>query len=328
MTTRRAARAKTPPRAAAPPAGEIASRPLGRTGTTHPVLGVGLWALGRWTREDEDRTSATIVESLKRGVRWFDTAEVYGSGRSERLVGDVLARAGEVSPPPFVVTKVSWEHLRPSQVRASLMGSLQRMGRSSVDLYLVHAPDPRVPIADTMGALEALWSEGRVRAIGVSNFSLDELKAARAALRKTDIAAVQVLYNLFDRADGDAVLDYCRKEGIVLEAYTPIARGLLAGRYLDGQKPPPEVRRFAHDIFEGDRFPEIVRRAQALRALAATEGVPMASLALHWLERRGACPIVGASRPEQVDDLLAAWAARPSDAALERADAITRGADA
>ncbi|MGI0131959.1 MAG: aldo/keto reductase [Thermoplasmata archaeon] len=303
----------------------IPDHPLGRTGKTHPALGLGLWALGRWTRGDEDRTAATLTRAIARGVRWFDTAEVYGSGRSERLLGDVLARSGALDPPPFLATKISWEHLRPGQVRAALTGSLQRLGRSSVDLYLVHAPDPHVPITATMTALEALWSEGRIGAIGVSNFTLDDLVKARAALQRTEVAAVQVRYNLFDRADGEAVREYCRREGIVVEAYTPIARGLLAGRYLDGTPPSSEVRRFAHDLFEGDRFPELVTRGRALQALALREGVPTASLALHWLERQGASPIVGASRPEQVDELLDAWAAKPSDAALDAAEAITRG---
>lgn len=320
--------ARRSPKAPPAPPLSIPDLPLGRTGKTHPGLGLGLWALGRWTREDEDRTAATISRALALGIRWFDTAEVYGAGRSERLLGDVLVREGSIAPPPFLATKVSWEHLRAAQVRGALLGSLQRLGRSSVDLYLVHAPDPHVPVAATMEALEALWAEGRVGAIGVSNFSLEELKAARAALHRTDVSAVQVLYNLFDRTDGDSVADYCRKEGIVLEAYTPIARGLLAGRYLDGKRPPPEVRRFAHDLFEGDRFPVLVEKARALRALAEQEGVPMASLALHWLRRRGAAPLLGASRPEQVGELLEAWARIPRDAALDRADEITRGIDA
>ena len=295
--------------------------PLGKTGRMHPPLGLGLWALGRWRPEDEARTKATIGHALERGLRWFDTAEVYGAGRSERILGDVFYRAGPVTEDALVVTKLSWEHLRAAQVRPSLMGSLQRLGRSRLDLYLVHSPDPRVPIAETMSALEALWKEGKIGAIGVSNFSLSQLAEARAALRETDVVVNQVLYNLFERADGDDILEYCRKEGIVVEAYTPLARGLLAGRYLSGPVPVGPAR----STGLRDRLPEVQERARRLSALAKEAGVPMASLALHWLSRRGVAPVFGASRPDQVDDVLMAWAARPTDAVLARADAIALG---
>ncbi|MCI4369712.1 MAG: aldo/keto reductase [Thermoplasmata archaeon] len=290
----------------------------------HPALGLGLWGLGRWSRDDEVKTRATTEHALRAGVTWFDTAEVYGTGRSERLLGDVLTRSKSDPAKLFLTTKVSWEHLRAGQVRAAVVGSLQKLERRSVDLVLVHAPDAHVPIAETMGALETLWKEGKVGAIGVSNFSVEELADARAALKETDVVVNQVVYNLFDREDGDGVLDYCRKNGIVVEAYTPLLRGLLAGRYLDGETPSPEVRRFAHHLLERDRFDTLVAHARSIRDLAKEDGVPMASIALHWLRRRGAAVIFGASRPEQVDAVLDAWAHSPSDATLDRADAIAK----
>ncbi|MCI4356070.1 MAG: aldo/keto reductase [Thermoplasmata archaeon] len=311
------------PKAGAPAIGTV---PLKVGGKPHPELGLGLWSLGRWERDDETRTRATADHALSRGVRWFDTAEVYGTGRSERLLGDVLAR-GNVAPKElFVTTKVSWEHLRAAQVRAAVVGSLQKLARTSVDLILVHAPDRRVPIAETMGALEALWKEGKMGAIGVSNFSVEQLAEARAALHETDIVVNQVVYNLFDREDGDGVSEYCRKNGIVVEAYTPLMRGILAGRYLDGTPPSPEVRRFAHDLMDPNRYRTIVAAAREIRQVATEAKVPMASIALHWLRRRGAAVLFGASRPEQVDEILEAWGHRPSDAVLDRAEAIAQGA--
>ncbi len=297
--------------------------PLAHTGRTHPALGLGLWSMGRWTPADEGRTKETIAYALERGVPWFDTAEVYGDGRSERLIGDAIAR----EPPahiPFVTTKVSWEHLRHAQVRAALTRSLSRLGMRSVDVLLVHAPDSSVPIAETMEAMESLWKEGKIRAVGVSNFSVDEMRAAQSALREAPLVVNQVKYSLLAPADGDAVVDYCRREGIVLEAYTPLARGILAGRYLDGKAPPPEVRRFARDLFEVDRFKEIVGKARRIRTLAEEAKVPMESIALHWLRRRGAAPVFGASRPQQIDATLTAWSHRPSDRVLDAADAIAR----
>ncbi|MCI4352313.1 MAG: aldo/keto reductase [Thermoplasmata archaeon] len=319
--SRRSGIARRPPSSPTPPTRLEGGFPLGKTGRTHPPLGLGLWAMGRWRPEDEARTKATIGHALERGLRWFDTAEVYGAGRSERILGDVLYRAGPTAQDAWVVTKLSWEHLRTAQVRPSLMGSLQRLGRSRVDLYLVHSPDPRVPIAETMAALETLWTEGMIGAIGVSNFSREQLIEARAALRKTDVVVNQVLYNLFERDDGDDVLDYCRKEGIVVEAYTPLARGLLAGRYQSGAVPVGPAR----STGLRDRLEELQERARRLDALAREAGVPMASLALHWLARRGVAPAFGASQPAQVDDVLTAWAARPTDVVLSRADTIARG---
>ncbi|MFI5413477.1 MAG: aldo/keto reductase [Candidatus Lutacidiplasmatales archaeon] len=317
---------KRPARAAKPAAPiEIERVELPGGAPPHPALGLGLWALGRWRTEDEARTKATIGRAYERGMRWFDTAEVYGNGRSERLLGEVLSRAPAGAPDAFVVTKVSWEHLRPAQVRASLIGSLEKMARRSVDLYLVHAPDSRVPLSDTMGALEALWKEGKVRAIGVSNFSVEELEEAARHLSEAKIVVNQLRYNLFLRDDVDPVREYCRAHGILIEAYTPLARGLLHGRYLDGTKVPREVRQFAHRMFEPDILPEIQERGRALRDLANDVGVPLASIALHWLRKMGAAPVFGASRPEQIDSNLAAWAVRPPDRVLDRADRIARG---
>jgi myo-inositol catabolism protein IolS len=291
----------------------------------HPALGLGLWALGRWTSEDEARTKATIGRAWEAGLRWFDTAEVYGNGRSERLLGHVLQRVAGGAPDAFVVTKVSWEHLRPAQIRASLANSLERLGRTSVDLYLVHAPDPKVPLSETMPVLESLWKEGRVGAIGVSNFGVEELEEAARNLSETQVVANQVQYSLFNREEGDPVREYCRDHRILVEAYSPLARGLLSGRYLDGRGVPSEVKRMARSALVEDRLPELLARARALRGLAEEAHVPMASLALHWLAARGAAPVFGASRPEQVDENLAAWAVRPPDPVLERADAIARG---
>lgn len=298
--------------------------PLGGTGRTHPAVGLGLWAMGRWTAEDEGRTREVLRRALDLRVPWLDTAEVYGGGRSERIIGDALSeRTGE--PAPFLTTKVSSEHLRPAQVRAALTQSLARLGRRSVDVYLVHAPNPTLPIGPTMEALEALWKEGRIGAIGVSNFSVEELVAARDALREAPLVVNQVQYSLLARHDGDAVLDYCRKNEIVVEAFTPLARGLLAGRYLDGSTPSAEVRRFSTDLFDTDRFDEVRERARRLRALAVEANVPLPSVALHWLVRRGAAPVFGVRTPAQLDEVLAAWAVAPPTEVLERADAISRG---
>jgi aryl-alcohol dehydrogenase-like predicted oxidoreductase len=319
--TKRSARAA--PAAEGP--GPIGSVPMGPGGATHPELGLGLWSMGRWTHEDEIQTRATIERAMARGVPWFDTAEVYGGGRSERLLGDVLARSPPAQP-PFLTTKVSWEHLRAAQVRASLTQSLARLGRKRVDVYLVHAPDPSVPLAETMEALATLVREGRVGGVGVSNFSVEQMTEAQRALGDLPLLVNQVKYNLLAPEEGEAVRAYCATHRVVLEAYSPLARGLLVGRYLDGTSPPSIVRRIARDLFDVDRFPELVARARAVRAIAQRADLPLASLALHWLRHRGAVPVFGASRPDQVDEVLAAFGHRPPASALAEVDALVQGA--
>jgi myo-inositol catabolism protein IolS len=319
--TQRAPRRRAP----ATPEPVIETIPIAGGRKAHPAIGLGLWGLGRWSPEEEARTKAAIGRAYERGIRWFDTAEVYGGGRSERILGEVLHRTATAGADAFVVTKVSWEHLRPAQVRASLIASLERMARRSVDLYLVHAPDPHVPLAETMPVLEALWTEGRIGAVGVSNFSVEELEEAARHLSEARIAVNQVRYNLLDRDDGDPVREHCRRAGILIEAYTPLARGLLNGRYLDGGRTPTTVRRLSDRVLEPARWAETVARARALRELAREAELPLPSIALHWLRRQGAAPVFGASRPEQVDENLAAWAVRPPERVLARADAIARG---
>jgi len=319
---RRPKRSPTPAPAPPPPPDGL---PLPGSEHRHPPLGIGLWGLGRWDHASEERTRQVVERAFERHVGWFDTAEVYGGGRSERILGDALARLDPTRPAPFVSTKVSWEHLQPAQVRASMTGSLQRLGQSSVDLYLVHAPDAHRPIGPTMTTMAELLAEGKTRAIGVSNFGRSELEAAIAAVPGTKLAVNQLRYNLLDHEEADAVLPTARAHGIVLEAYSPIARGLLAGRYLGSGPVPPEVRRFAHSTLGEDRFAEVVARAKRIRAIAKAAEVPMMSIALHWLARRGAAPIVGASKPAQVDEILAAWAVHPADRVLDEAEAASTG---
>jgi aryl-alcohol dehydrogenase-like predicted oxidoreductase len=324
MTAKRTKRTRAPARPKATPT-SVEGFPMAATGTVHPPIGFGLWAMGRWSPAEEDRTRSALARAMERGIGWFDTAEVYGSGRSERMLGDTLVHLGTAADRLLIVSKVSWEHLRASQLKAALTATLHRLGRRSIPLYLVHAPDPRVPIAETMATLEGFWKEGKIGAIGVSNFGLDQLQAAEAALSEAKIAVDQVRFNLFEREDGEEVLDHCRERGIVVEAYTPLLRGLLAGRFLDSGHVPAEIRRFSQAMPDERAVSGILARAKAIRDLAGEAGVPMPSIALHWLRRRGAAVLFGASQPEQVDQVLEAWAAIPSDHVLDEADRIARG---
>jgi aryl-alcohol dehydrogenase-like predicted oxidoreductase len=307
-----------PPAAAAP-----TPLPLAR-GRTHPALGFGLGALGRWGPEFEARTQSALERAMHLRMEWFDTAEVYGGGRSERILGDALAARPEGAPPPFVTTKVSPEHLRPTQVRASLTGSLHRLGLSKVDLFLVHFPAKRPPIAETLRTMEALRTEGRVDHLGVANFSEEELDVAAREAPEVRLDVVQLRLSLVTRMESEPAVAYAQKAGILVEAHSALGKGLLSGRPIVPAKLGAEVRALARDPLGGEPLETIVGRAQALAALAKEEGVSLPSLAMHWLARRRIAVLFGASRPEQVDGILTAWGQRPDDRLLDRADALTR----
>ena len=158
-------------------------------------------------------------------MNMIDTAEIYASGRSEEVVGEaVRGIRGQV----FIATKVGPGHLRHDDVINSCKGSLKRLGVSRIDLYQVHWPDPRVPIKETMSAMEALVKEGAVRYIGVSNFSVGQTEEARAALKKDDIVSNQVEYSLNNRYVEEEILPYCAREKLTLIAYSPLSRGRLS----------------------------------------------------------------------------------------------------
>lgn len=188
----------------------IFQQKLGDTGVSIPEIGLGTW--------NYHGGLAPLQAGLDAGACFIDTAESYGT---EEWVGEVLrGRRGEV----FLATKVSREHLRAAEVRRAAESSLRRLGTDHIDLYQVHEPSPTVPIGETMAALEGLVDEGKVRFIGVSNFALDELRQAQAALRRHRIVANQVRYNLIDRTIERDLLAYCQEQKITVIAYSPLGR--------------------------------------------------------------------------------------------------------
>jgi aryl-alcohol dehydrogenase-like predicted oxidoreductase len=202
-------------------------RPLGRTGEKVSTIGMGTWGMGVFSTSEE---RAAQVGSLKRGIELgmnlIDTAERYASGRSEEVVRDAIKdQRGQV----FVATKVAGEHLRHDDIIKSCRQSLSRLGIATIDLYQIHWPDPKVPIKETMSAMEELVRNGQIRYIGVSNFSVQETEAARAALSKNEIASNQVEYSLVNRYVEPEILPYCGREGVTLMAYSPLARGRVSG---------------------------------------------------------------------------------------------------
>lgn len=173
---------------------------------------------------DDDAVKA-LRHGLKLGMSFVDTAEMYGQGHSEEVVANAVKDRREHV---FIATKVSGEHLSRDGVLNACESSLRRLQTSYVDLYQVHWPHPRIPIGETMKAMELLVTEGKVRYIGVSNFSVQQTQEAQAALSHANLASNQVEYSLLNRSIEDKLLPYCEKQSITIIAYSPLAKGQIS----------------------------------------------------------------------------------------------------
>ena len=200
-------------------------RQLGRTGEKVSVIGMGCWGVGLSKNHgDWAGEVASLRRGIELGMNLIDTAESYSSGRSEELVGEAVR---ECRDDVFIATKVAPPNLRHDAVIRACRDSIQRLGVSYVDLYQIHWPDPRVPIKETMSAMEHLVQDGLVRYIGISNFSVTETEGARAALARNEVASNQVEYALTNRSVEADILPYCVREKITLMAYSPLAHGKI-----------------------------------------------------------------------------------------------------
>jgi diketogulonate reductase-like aldo/keto reductase len=198
-------------------------------GVRIPVLGMGTWGLGGTMMPDRSREReelAALRAGIDLGMTHIDTAEMYAAGHSEELVGEAIKPYDRRSL--FITTKAWRTHLRYNDLVASMKTSLRRLGIDYVDLYLIHWPNPEVPLEETMRALEHCAEEGYTRFIGVSNFSASLLAEAQAHLREHRLVANQVQYSLVERGPARELLPYCVEKGVTLIAYSPLGKGELA----------------------------------------------------------------------------------------------------
>lgn len=288
---------------------------LGESGLRVSRVGLGCNNFGG--RLDLDETRAVVDAALEVGVTFFDTAEIYGNGGgSERLLGEILeGRRDRV----VLATKFAWETGKglasPEAIRGSIVGSLERLRTDYVDLYYLHRPDPEIPIRDTLGALDELVRSGKVRAIGCSNFSAEQLADADRVAREHGTARFTVLqnhYNLLHRDDDEDVLPLCRELDVAYVPYFPLASGLLTGKYRRGQA-APEGARLAGRVIDEDQFD----RVEALARFAEEQRRTLHELAIAALASTAgiASVIAGATMPEQVraNAAAASWALSVED---------------
>jgi aryl-alcohol dehydrogenase-like predicted oxidoreductase len=312
--------------------GALQERPVRLGGSEVEVspLGTGAWAWGDrltwgYGRDyGEGDCRGAFAASLGAGLTLFDTAELYGWGESERLLGRFIRERGLRPETAVVATKFfpyPWR-LRHGDVVAALRGSLGRLGLPRVDVYQLHVPLPVFSVERRMDALAETVQAGLTRAVGVSNYNAADLRRAHAALARRGIplASNQVHYSLLHRSpERNGVLAACRELNVTLMAYSPLEQGLLTGKYGPGRPPPARRRRAA------PRPEALGRLVAALRAAGeAHGGKTPAQVALNWLLGRGALPIPGAKRPDQARDNAGALGWRLTPEEVETLDRLSR----
>lgn len=276
---------------------------------------VGLGCMGfsqAYGPADDTASERAIRHALDRGVTMIDTAMSYGAGHNESLIGRALAgrRDEVVLATKFGIVRgpdgVTLDG-RPSQVAAYCDASLARLGTDVIDLYYLHRPDPRVPVAETVGAMSSLVAAGKVRHLGLSEVSPEQLAEAVAV---HPIAAVQCEWSLSWREPEDDIVPAARRLGVGLVAYSPLGRGLLTGD-LPGTTFPRGDFRHADGRFAGDDLGTNLELVAAMSRLAAAHGITTGQLALAWLLAQGpdVVPIPGSRRPERIAENAAAAAA-------------------
>jgi aryl-alcohol dehydrogenase-like predicted oxidoreductase len=311
---------------------------LGRTDLKVSRIAFGAWELGgEWGSVDEDAAVATIRHAREVGITLFDTAQAYGFGASERVLGralrdDLDRRRDEV----VVATKGGLRMTASGLVRDSsrawlrqgVEDSLQALGVDHIDLYQVHWPDPNVALAETAGALDELVDEGKIRHVGVSNFDVAEMASFA---RTRPVETLQPPYSLFRRDIETDVLPYASTHDIGVLVYGPLAHGLLTGTMDERTTFAPDDWRSTNPSFHGDTFHHNLVTVRDLQRFAADElGRSVAQLAIAWTLANPAVhvAIVGARRPAHIDDALAASELHLGDDQLDKIDRMVAGATA
>ena len=308
---------------------QIGKRRLGRDGPEVSAIGLGCMGMSDFYGAHDDADSIRVIHhALDRGVNFLDTADMYGTGKNEELVGKAIRdRRGDV----FLATKFgnvrgpNGEFLGvrgdPDYVRSACEASLKRLGVEVIDLYYQHRVDPNVPIEDTVGEMSRLQQEGKVRYLGLSEAAPRTIRAAYAT---SPITAVQTELSLWSRDAEAEVLPAVRELGIGYVAYSPLGRGFLTGQIKSPDDFADDDFRKNHPRFQGENFDRNIALVREVEAMAAEKGCTTAQLALAWVLAQGedVVPIPGTRHSRYLDDNIGALDVKLSAAELQRLDEI------
>ncbi|MDA4131108.1 MAG: aldo/keto reductase [Thaumarchaeota archaeon] len=280
---------------------------LGKSDLMVSKMGMGVWqASGDWKGDDEQVIKA-VETATELGLNLVDTAEGYGNGHSEEVLGRAVERVGREKI--VIATKVYGSHLRYRELQKAATYSMKRLQVDHIDLYQVHWPDPweQIPLKETMRALESLYLDGKIRAIGVSNFAVRDLEEARSYLSKTDIVSNQLRYNLLQRNIEEEVLPYMKREGITALAWSPLAQGALTGKYSSQNIPKGDVR-VENVLFAPSNMRSIDQFVSVLSSIARMHMATVAQVALNWLASHASViPIPGAKNAALSRENVGLW---------------------
>ncbi len=307
----------------------LETRTLGHTGTELTGVGLGTWAMGgpdwqyNWGPQDDRESVAAIRRALDMGINWIDTARVYGLGHSEKIVGEALAGRRDEA---FLATKCGrhWKEdgglygsLKAADVRRECESSLKRLKTDVIDLYQIHWPDPVEEIEEGWTEIAKLVEEGKIRYAGVSNFTVEHLRVVQAI---HPVASLQPPYSMLRRGVEDALLPYCAENNIGVVVYSPMACGLLTGKFSKARLaglPASDWRR-GNVEFRAPAFEANLALVEGLKPIAERNNLTLSQLAIAWVLRRPevTSAIVGARRPDQIEET-----AQAGNAALSADDA-------
>ncbi|HEX8325030.1 MAG TPA: aldo/keto reductase family protein [Tepidisphaeraceae bacterium] len=309
-------------------------RPLGRSGLLVSEISYGNW-LTHGSQVEKDAALACVKAALEEGITTFDTADVYAATKAEEVLGEALA--GQRREGLEIFTKVYWptgpgpndRGLSRKHIFESIHGSLRRLRTDYVDLYQAHRYDYATPLEETMTAFADLVRQGKVLYLGVSEWTAEQIEHGAALARelKVPLVSSQPQYSMLWRVIETEVIPACEKAGLSQIVWSPIAQGVLTGKYLPGQ-PPPQGSRATDQT--GAKFigkflsDDVLTRVQQLKPIADELGLTMAQLAVAWVlqNQNVASAIVGASRPEQVRDNVKAAGVKLEAAVMGRIDAV------
>jgi len=285
---------------------------IGRSDLEVSRICFGCWAIGGWWwgKVDDGESVKAIRAALENGINFFDTADIYGGGRSERI----LAKALEGEDDAIIATKggvqfddrgETGRSSEPAYLKRACEESLKRLKREAVDLYQIHWPDGKTPIYESVAALQELQDEGKIRYFGLSNFPLKDLETALDTVR---YESVQPRYNLFHREIEDDILPFCEENDLGVLAYSPLASGLLTGKFTADWEFEEGDHRAEHPDFQGDAFQRNLKRVELLKEYAERKECTVTQLAISWTLTNPAVTsaICGAKREMQVDEIVEA----------------------
>ena len=307
------------------------TRQLGNSDMQITRLGLGTWAIGGggwafgWGPQDDEASIATIHRAIDLGINWIDTAAVYGLGHSEEIVAKALKGR---SDRPYVFTKGSrvWNDqgeitssLKEQSLRREIENSLRRLEVDTIDLYQLHWPNPDPDIEEGWSTLAKLKSEGKLRYIGVSNFSVEQMERAR---KIAPITSLQAPYSLIKRDIERDILPYCQEHNIGVIVYSPMMSGLLSGKMTRERIDnfPEDDWRKRNEEFQEPRLSRNLKLASLLQDIGYPYNRTTAEVAIAWTLRHPAVTgaIVGGRRPEQVEEIIGAAEFRLSESELEQ----------